>query len=416
MAVQFFEPTGKRSFAEKLSGGLRAGLETGSQMLQQQRLYDAEKQQQKSIQAYYAGRGGKGNIADLPPQLQKEIIASELQGDVEAIKQKAKYDYKSKLFRDLGIENIFGKEQIPEIGFEPEEERPRGILAPEFGGAEPEKISPRAKPEKPSEKKEKVEPEEKLYDPQQILAVSLVDQAAANHMQRHNDQILTDRRQKEKLGLQETLADKKAQALLKKQERDELVKFHEESKEYDQKLLEKEQGAKRQLEALSDIDRALKSGNVRPIGLANLFKPLGAIGELFSKAFTNKDQSTITSLIPSLLEGSKDLFGVRLSDADLAILSDKLPDIGKSLEANKEVIRIMKKYAEQAIVRGKIGADIKEKYQNLRPLGYAGMIEKRFDDMMKPIKIRNPATGNIIGIPAYKVGDAIKAGGELINE
>ena len=36
--------------------------------------------------------------------------------------------------------------------------------------------------------------------------------------------------------------------------------------------------------------------------------------------------------------------------------------------------------------------------------------------MTKPIKIRNPNTGNIVEIPAYEASDYINAGGELVNE
>jgi hypothetical protein len=130
----------------------------------------------------------------------------------------------------------------------------------------------------------------------------------------------------------------------------------------------------------------------------------------------NKDEATLLSSIPQLLEGWKQVFGIRLTDADLKILQDKLPDIGKSPEANKAILKVMKKYGEMSSLRHKIATDIKKGNKGIRPLGYADMIEERFDEMVKPVKIINPKTGNTIEIPAYKMGDAINSGARLADE
>ncbi len=128
----------------------------------------------------------------------------------------------------------------------------------------------------------------------------------------------------------------------------------------------------------------------------------------------------ISASIPAFLEGRKELFGVRLSDADLRLLQDKLPDIGKSVEVNKAILGLMKRYSEMSLLRADVADQIKEENGGYRPPGYAKKVEKRFDEMIAPVEMivpdpKNPA-GRKVEIPAYKVSAALKKGGRLANE
>lgn len=201
-----------------------------------------------------------------------------------------------------------------------------------------------------------------------------------------------------------------------KNTRDEELQFHKESEKYDEELFKQTKIAKKQVDTVNDIDKAVESGNVTPTSLANIFKGFGKIGDKISEALINKDEATILASIPQLLEGWKEVFGVRLSDADLKLLQDKLPSIGKTAEANKAIVKVLRKYADMTLLRSSIAREIKEANKGLRPLGYADKIEQRFDEMVMPVKIINPSNGRTIEIPAYKVSDAIKAGGKLANE
>lgn len=198
--------------------------------------------------------------------------------------------------------------------------------------------------------------------------------------------------------------------------RKEILDFHKESEKYDEDLFKQNKAAKKQVEALSDIDKALSSGNVKPTSLANIFKGFGKIGDKISEALLNNDQAAILTSIPQLLEGWKEVFGVRLTDADLKLLQDKMPSIGKNEGANRSIVKILKKYSDMTLLRGKIAREIKEANGGLRPLGYADKVEDRMDQMLKPIKIINPSNGREIEIPAYKLSDALGAGARLANE
>lgn len=205
-----------------------------------------------------------------------------------------------------------------------------------------------------------------------------------------------------------------------KRTRDEELQFHKESAKYDEDLLKQTKTAKGQIETIGNIQKAIASGNVTPSSWANILKGFGKIGNKISEALINKDEATLLASIPQLLEGWKEVFGVRLSDADLNLLQDKLPSIGKSKEANSAILKIMKKYGDMTLLRSQIAKEIKEKNGGLRPLGYADKIESRFDEMVRPIRIIRPKTEQApereIEIPAYQLSDALRSGARLANE
>lgn len=240
---------------------------------------------------------------------------------------------------------------------------------------------------------------------QDILEATIMDSNIGKALGHSKDVSLREKREKAK-----------ADAKVKENKRKEEIEFHKESQKYDEDLLKQSKIAKNQVETFKTIESAIDSGNIKPASWTNILNKMGPIGELMGTALMNKDQATLSASIPALLEGWKDVFGVRLTDADLKILQDKLPSIGKTPEANKAILNVMKKYAGMTKLRSEIAADIKEKNNGLRPLNYANMIEKRFDDMIKPVKIINPNTGNIIEIPAYELSGAIQAGASLADE
>jgi len=243
------------------------------------------------------------------------------------------------------------------------------------------------------------------FSKEDILEGTILNPNLGRQMSHIQDVELRENREERNLEQQE-----------KNRQRKEQLDFHKESQKYDEDLIEKTRRAKNQIETFKDIEKAIDSGNVKPGSWTNILRNFGDIGRSMSNAIMNKDEATILSSIPQLLEGWKQVFGVRLTDADLKVLQDKLPDIGKSDEANKSILKVMKKYGDMSLLRSKIASEIKKSNQGLRPLGYANMIEERFDEMIAPVKVINPKTGNTIEIPAYKLSDAINAGASLSNE
>jgi len=214
--------------------------------------------------------------------------------------------------------------------------------------------------------------------------------------------------------IKENIQTKKMQREDIANQRKEDIEFHKETQKFDEDLIKQTHIAKKQRETVKDLRKNIK--NIKPGSVANIFKGLGPLGNKVAEAYLSKDEAALQASIPQLLEGWKEIFGVRLSDADLQLLQDKLPSIGKSPEANEAIFKILEKYADMTTLRGEIARNIKKSNKGIRPLGYADMIEERFDEMVSPVSIVNPNTGNIIQIPAYKVSEAIKAGAKLANE
>lgn len=201
-----------------------------------------------------------------------------------------------------------------------------------------------------------------------------------------------------------------------KQDRGEQLRFHDQSAKYDEELATTARNAKKQIFAVEQIGEAIDTNNIDPMSMANIFSAFGDVGKRFADAFINEDQAKMQSNIPYLLEGWKEVFGVRLSDADLKILETKLPSIGKTPEANRAILSVLKKYGLLAQLRNDIGQEIKKSNGGLRPLDYVDQVETRYDEMTVPVKIINPRNGKTISIPAYLLSAALADGAKLANE
>jgi hypothetical protein len=164
------------------------------------------------------------------------------------------------------------------------------------------------------------------------------------------------------------------------------IKFHQESADFEKSVNTHANTAKRQLPLIENGIKSVTEGKINPGSLANVFNYFGEAGKKIGNALLSKDEAALLASVPEFLEGRKELFGVRLSDADLEILQDKLPDIGKSKEANLAILDLMKRAAERAIRLQKVSEDVLEKkgrsYRGgkLRPLGYEREVIKAFDE------------------------------------
>jgi hypothetical protein len=191
------------------------------------------------------------------------------------------------------------------------------------------------------------------------------------------------------------------------------IHFHEESAEYDKQLNKNAQSAEKQLEVIEDLEKSIEKTS--PASAVNVLKFFGNVGDRISKAFLTKDQAAINSAVPEFLEGKKELFGVRLSDADLKLLQDKLPDIANSKEANREIVRLIKRYAQRAIDKKNVANKVREekgvkvRQGTLRPLGYENLVEQAFSESTKGIKMMTP-DGRSITVPLGDLEEAEKLG------
>jgi hypothetical protein len=380
----------KKSFGQKLSAGIGRGLETGQKLMDQ---HKEEKRKQLENQQLQSLVGE--DISGLDPELKKTVLAERLKGQASSKKTGDELAQNRQLLR--AIENSRNLE-------------PGSLSAYE---SDPKMAEITSRPPKEPKKTQASQ----SIDPNQLKIIKDVrkDPEFLKATPSKKYQMMTDAGiSKENAQAESEIAAEEYKAEIGKQKevKDLEYKYHKESEDYDKELIKNTKVAKKQLSTVKDIEKVLQKGEVGPRSLASVFSGLGTVGDKISKALLSKDESTLLSSIPQLLEGWKDIFGVRLSDADLALLENKLPDIGKTPSANKAVLNIIKKYADQTLLRSQIAKEIKNKNNGLRPLQYEEKIEERYDEMSAPVKLISPR-GNEIEVPAYQVGAAIKGGARV---
>ncbi len=210
-------------------------------------------------------------------------------------------------------------------------------------------------------------------------------------------------------------AQEKVDAAKEKAQKAEEHLYHKETEKFDEEINKNASGAKNQLSAIKDSRKALDKGASQPASLANIFRSFGSIGQTISNALLTEDQAVLQASIPAFLEGRKELFGVRLSDADLKLLQDKLPDIGKSKEANTAILNIMERAANASILKQKIASEIKKNNKGLRGIDFRDQVNEKFDELMLPVQIITPR-GHEVEIPTYQLSDALISGAKVKNE
>lgn len=366
---------GKQQFANAISQGMQ-GL---SQFLQQKKAKELMSQENQALE-----REGINLAGITSPEARKELIASQLKGKNEVLKQQAKYGARFGELKKYGL--LPNQEQMYSDDMqEPNDGMDNVGQYEDIDGVEEEPVSI------PKPRKQESKVTQPSHSKEKINQTALIEPKLAEAYQKQNEEWYKDQRYNEETR----------------------YKYHKESEEYDKELVKSNKSNNELLSALDDAEKNVKSGKVKPSSISNIFSSFGEIGKKISNAFLNKDTAELQALSPQFLEGRKEIFGVRLSDADLKLLQDKLPEMSKSPEANLAVIKLMKRYAKRASLRYKIGKEIKKKNKNLRPLGFADMVEERFEEMTEPVKIVNPVTGNIIEIPAYELSSAIESGAKL---
>jgi hypothetical protein len=394
----------KQSKSAQIGSALSAGVGSLLEQYQQKQQLGLQKQQMQAENEQIKELTGI-DMSGLSPELRQKAFEYALKGDFEEKKQKTKYKEKADALKGLFNRQDRGQDFANEIMQEPEipEEQVMENL-PSFLDKENQRQMKNNVPQRTNQKPKRESISFNLpYSQDQIdEALAMGEPAIAQRMQADNKLAIDQKHRQEDIS-------SKNKEISRKEE----IKFHEESQEYDKDLLKNVKSAKKQIETLNDIEKV--AGKVKPGSWTNVFSYFGDLGKRVSNAILTNDEATLMSSIPQLLEGWKEVFGVRLSDADLKILEDKLPNIQKSPEANMAVVKILKKYAKQNLLRYEIGKEIKEKNKGFRPLGYADQIETRFDEMTKNVQVRSPR-GNIVEIPAYMVGDAVKNGGAIVNE
>lgn len=157
--------------------------------------------------------------------------------------------------------------------------------------------------------------------------------------------------------------------------RKEQIEFHKESKAYDDLLTQKADTAEEKLKA---IERQMK---IQPdITNWDRFFASAFKGSIFEDLFKSQSATEFDAAVLPLIEGMRDVFGVRLTDADLRLVLQKIATSQKNPEANKTILDWMKLKSELEVEKRKIADQIKKENRGLRPLDFQEQIRQRYNE------------------------------------
>jgi hypothetical protein len=273
---------------------------------------------------------------------QKELLSHEygLKGGLEEKKQAAKFAEQIKMMKELGLDLTDDQERpqqnnsLQDIGFEEEQS-----------------------PQTPTQKRQLI-PQEK------INAMALINPAVADKLQKFNDQIREQKRHEENISLKQ-----------KQIERKEQLEFHKESSKFDEKLTSESSAAEKKIRAINKQRELQPTITNFDRIVASTFKDTR-----FENLLKSKSAQEFDSLALPMVEGQKETFGVRLSDADLRLILQKIATADRNPEANAAILNYMELEEKLKLEKRRIADQIKKDNKGLRPLDYESMIRQRLSE------------------------------------
>ena len=157
--------------------------------------------------------------------------------------------------------------------------------------------------------------------------------------------------------------------------RREKIEFHKEGAKYDEGLTKKAESAERKIKAIE------KQQELQPdISNWDRFIAATSAGTRFEDLLKSQSAHEFDSYALPMIEGKKENFGVRLSDADLRLIVQKIATSSKNPEANKAIMEYQKLESKLDIEKRKIGDKIKKENGGLRPLDFDAKIRQKMNE------------------------------------
>lgn len=178
------------------------------------------------------------------------------------------------------------------------------------------------------------------------------------------------------LGLNPGIVDQLAKA--RAEEDKQKFDIHKDTAKYDEKLSDESRSAIKKKKALEEEGKLIKE-----IGWTDRIVTAVFGNSALGKLLKSPSAQQIEALALPLIEGFREVFGTRISDADLNLILQKIATPDKSPEVNKKIIEFGLLEAEMAIEREKIARQIKRENKNLRPVDYETQIKERLEEKFK---------------------------------
>lgn len=166
------------------------------------------------------------------------------------------------------------------------------------------------------------------------------------------------------------------QAKLDSAARKERLDIHNSLQKYNDEIDKEAKTAKSQINSFNVMEGELSKKELNPTNFKNLMRK--SLENTRWKDFL-LDPSQALFQVASLetYEGLKNMFGVRLSDADLALASGKVPSLDKTPQANIAIINFLRFQAQMKVAEQQIADEINQENGGYRPINLKSEVNKR---------------------------------------
>lgn len=218
-----------------------------------------------------------------------------------------------------------------------------------------------------------------------IVQASVIDQNVGNTLRQLKESAL----QQQRFDKQQELANKKLQQQqdqaqktldLKKQQGDRKERFdvNKLSEESYKKIEKDAESSKKRLRSFDVMEKDLRSNKLDPSNFRNILANLSK-GTVFEGLLSSPEREEFKTASINSYEGMKDMFGVRLSDADLQLASSKVPSPEKTPDQNLAIINFWRFYDKMAVEKQKIADTIIEKNSGYRPIDFDKQVRSELE-------------------------------------
>lgn len=334
-----------KSIGQNISDNLPGAIQQGYK----QRVMNQQMNQQKQAIAQKFGP----EVANLPEHAQKSVIDSILEMQALPEKYKAQYGAKSnaqlELLKQLGLADVFSPQGNAQEGqidqSQPQQQASQNTTQQSLGNLIPE---------------------------DRIAAASLVNPALADKMQKHNDNILTQRRhedvqsrEREKLDLQL----KKSSPEYQRQQQIESAQAQADVK-YNQQLQESAKQHELKEQSLNRLEKLNKQG-VTGKPFEKLLEKVGLV------ALTSDGRREFAADVKNLITDIRSILGAQFSSFEFQTILNAYPSADFSQGANESIIKNLKDFQDIKSKEVEFANQIKKENGGKIPMDFQAQVNEK---------------------------------------
>lgn len=391
--VQIINDPGRSGgLGEALGTGLGKGLSSGLQQLAQNKLNQIlQNRQRENLVKALTGAGYSQPEANLlshyPPETQFKIMQMLQPGEesspvaqfsqsnltqqlAEPIKEKQEPLQKFSMNKEQRLEDYLKNYSLMDqfVKQHLESKQPALSYQPASDNIPPQRIVP----------------EKKLSSPEYITEKQQIEPVVTKKVKNALPEKLrgltpAQRLQEKKIFLQEQRAQEKAEAEKEKQERLEQHKINKEVFPEYKNILSDARSAREDTKRLNRMEELVKKGNLTRPRWHSLLNAVehGVFGfGINLHSLETADSQEFDKLSKEFLKNAKNLFGSRITDADLKTFLKMVPDLSQSREGKLAIIHNMKLSSEAANIKKKAADQVIANNNGKLPRDFDFQVEK----------------------------------------